>query len=154
MIEISTGKRIKPRAPRAIILLSAAVVVMLWSGLFYDSKKTEEVAIERRLLRDKSREGRCCFAYLSIPHRLGATPQLISNYPSAWTTHYLQSHYERFDPVIIQALGRPEPFEWGLEVGTMTTSRPQQELLEEAAKLAFATDSQFRFTMVVARSPQ
>jgi LuxR family transcriptional activator of conjugal transfer of Ti plasmids len=74
-----------------------------------------------------------CFAYLSMPARTGAEARLISNYPSAWTTHYLQRHYERFDPVIIQALGHPEPFEWGLGVGLMAASK-SQELFEEAAR--------------------
>jgi LuxR family transcriptional regulator, activator of conjugal transfer of Ti plasmids len=75
-----------------------------------------------------------CFAYLSVPRPSGAAPQLISTYPSAWTTHYLQNHYERFDPVILQALGRPEPFEWGLAVGPTTPSASQRELFEEAAR--------------------
>jgi LuxR family transcriptional activator of conjugal transfer of Ti plasmids len=74
-----------------------------------------------------------CFAYLSMPNRNGGHAGLISNYPSAWTTHYLQRHYERFDPVIIQALGYPEPFEWGLELGLLATSK-SQELFEEAAR--------------------
>lgn len=74
------------------------------------------------------------FAYLSMPHRPGTTPQLISTYPSAWTDHYLQNHYERFDPVIIQALSSPEPFQWGFGIDTTPPSIPQQELFEEAAK--------------------
>jgi DNA-binding CsgD family transcriptional regulator len=45
----------------------------------------------------------------------------------------LQRHYERFDPVIIQALGHPEPFEWGLGLGSLTLSK-SQELFEEAAR--------------------
>jgi LuxR family transcriptional activator of conjugal transfer of Ti plasmids len=75
-----------------------------------------------------------CFAYLWVPQRPNAKPHLISNYPSAWTTHYLQNHYERFDPVIIRALGHPDPFEWGLGVGSMTRPKAQRELFEEAAK--------------------
>jgi len=75
-----------------------------------------------------------CFAYMSVPHQPGGVPQLISNYPPAWTTHYLRSHYERFDPVIVQALSNPEPFEWGFEVGLSAPSEPQRELFEEAAK--------------------
>src|ERR1051325_5292180 len=48
MIGTSNGKQAKKlHAPRAMILLSAAVVVMLWSGLFYDLKKSEEVAIDQ-----------------------------------------------------------------------------------------------------------
>ena len=75
-----------------------------------------------------------CFAYLSVPHRPRATPRLISNYPPVWTTHYLQHHYERFDPVIIQALGHPEPFKWGLGAGSFASSEAQRELFEEAAR--------------------
>jgi hypothetical protein len=66
--------------------------------------------------------------------RPGADARLISNYPSAWTKRYLQSHYERCDPVIIRAFGHPEPFEWGLGVGSSIPSNPQRELFEEAAR--------------------
>jgi LuxR family transcriptional activator of conjugal transfer of Ti plasmids len=72
-----------------------------------------------------------CFAYLSMPDKTGGQPGLISNYPSAWTTHYLQRHYERF--VIIQALRHPEPFKWGLGVGLLIPSI-SQELFDEAAR--------------------
>jgi LuxR family transcriptional activator of conjugal transfer of Ti plasmids len=74
-----------------------------------------------------------CFAYLSMPDKKGGEAGVISNYPSAWTARYLQRHYERLDPVISRALRRPEPFEWGLGVGSL--ARPKsQELFEEAAK--------------------
>src|SRR5216684_4508074 len=49
-----------------------------------------------------------CFAYLSVPHHQGESQLLISNYPLAWTTHYLQKTYERCDPVIVRALRHPE----------------------------------------------
>jgi DNA-binding CsgD family transcriptional regulator len=75
-----------------------------------------------------------CFAYLSLPHRDGGQPQLISTYPVAWTTHYLQNHYERLDPVISQMLANREPFKWSLETGTDTITRPQKQLLSEAAQ--------------------
>ena len=75
-----------------------------------------------------------CFAYLSVAHCPGASAGLISNYPSAWTKLYVQSHYERFDPVIIRALRHPEPFEWGVETGSSTSSELQRELFEKAAK--------------------
>jgi LuxR family transcriptional activator of conjugal transfer of Ti plasmids len=74
-----------------------------------------------------------CFAYLSMPDKTESLAGLISTYPSAWTTHYLKSHYERFDPVIIQALSDPEPFEWGLGIGPLAPSK-SQELFEEAAR--------------------
>lgn len=75
-----------------------------------------------------------CFAYLSVPDRTGSKARLISNYPVTWTARYLEGHYERFDPVITQALSHPEPFEWGLEIKSITLSRPQRELFDEAAQ--------------------
>jgi LuxR family transcriptional regulator, activator of conjugal transfer of Ti plasmids len=74
-----------------------------------------------------------CFAYLSMPDKTGGLAGLISNYPSAWTTHYLQKHYERFDPVVIQALSHPGPFEWGLGIESLAPSN-SHELFEEAAR--------------------
>jgi LuxR family transcriptional regulator, activator of conjugal transfer of Ti plasmids len=73
-----------------------------------------------------------CFAYLSMPEKKGGRAGLISNYPSAWTAHYLQRHYERFDPVIIQTLSHPDPFEWGLGVGPLASPK-SQDLFAEAA---------------------
>jgi LuxR family transcriptional activator of conjugal transfer of Ti plasmids len=86
-----------------------------------------------------------------MPIRPGAAPQLISDCPSAWTTHYLQSHYERFDPVIIRALDDPEPFKWGLGVGPITPSKLEQELFEDAAQFGI----RYGFTVPIhdSRSP-
>ena len=55
-----------------------------------------------------------CFAYLALPQKLDGTPRLMSTYPKEWTSHYLRSHYERIDPVIMQALRDTEPFRWGI----------------------------------------
>lgn len=68
-----------------------------------------------------------------MPRRPRLDPTLITNYPSAWTEHYLQCHYERFDPVIIRALGDPEPFEWGPGTEVGGESKLQHELFAEAA---------------------
>src|SRR5260370_14934742 len=75
-----------------------------------------------------------CFAYLVVPRDQGPTARLISSYPAAWTKHYLKRHYERFDPVIIRALARSEPFEWGLGLEPRILSEKHRELFEEAAK--------------------
>jgi LuxR family transcriptional regulator, activator of conjugal transfer of Ti plasmids len=85
-----------------------------------------------------------CFAYLSMPDQTGGQAGLISNYPSAWTTLYLERHYERLDPVIIQALGHPEPFQWGL--GILASSK-SHELFEEAARFGI----RYGFTITAAR---
>lgn len=74
-----------------------------------------------------------CFAYLVLPGHSRATARLISNYPVAWTSHYLQSHYERLDPVIVQVLGECEPFEWGEDIGLIRPSKEQREMLDQAA---------------------
>jgi DNA-binding CsgD family transcriptional regulator len=73
------------------------------------------------------------FAYLSMPYRRGDAPRLISTYPSDWTAHYLRNHYERLDPVIIQALAGLEPFEWGLGTRLKTMSTAQCKLFNEAS---------------------
>ncbi len=75
-----------------------------------------------------------CFAYLSLPSPTGGAPELISTYPVKWTDHYLRQSYERLDPVIIEARGTPEPFEWGHELSGLRLSKLQHELLDEAAQ--------------------
>ena len=74
-----------------------------------------------------------CFAYLAMPRGTAAEPQLISTYPSDWTDYYLQSRYERLDPVILRALRGTEPFEWGLGVGPGALTKRQQQIFDEAA---------------------
>lgn len=75
-----------------------------------------------------------CFAYLSLPSRKGGAPELISTYPVKWTDHYLRQSYERLDPVIIEAVATPQPFEWGNEFSRERLSKSQQGFLEEAAE--------------------
>ncbi|WP_349509931.1 LuxR family transcriptional regulator [Bradyrhizobium sp. LTSP857] len=75
-----------------------------------------------------------CFAYLIVPKRAIDQPGLISSYPPSWTEHYLRNHYERLDPVIVKALGGPEPFEWGMDVEPTRLSKSQQQLFDEAAE--------------------
>lgn len=73
-----------------------------------------------------------CFAYLALPSHAKGSPVLISTYPPGWTAHYLGQRYQRFDPVIIDALRRTEPFQWG---GDRVRSRSlaQKQLFDEAA---------------------
>lgn len=73
------------------------------------------------------------FAYLSMPRRMHSAPELISNYPDAWTAHYLKRKYQTVDPVILQATDNTEPFDWGLKPGKQVLSVPQREMFEEAA---------------------
>lgn len=75
-----------------------------------------------------------CFAYLALPCRRGDRPQLISTYPVNWTDHYLRNHYEKCDPVIIEALANPEPFEWGPGLSSRSLTKLQQRFFEEATR--------------------
>lgn len=74
-----------------------------------------------------------CFAYLVLSSRPDDKARLISSYPADWTRRYLESRYERLDPVIRQTLDRSRPFQWGLDAAPCRLSRRQQQLLEEAA---------------------
>jgi DNA-binding CsgD family transcriptional regulator len=74
-----------------------------------------------------------CFAYLSMPRKPRTDPTLITNYPLAWTEHYLERHYQRLDPVISRALRDPEPFKWGSGTSMVAETKPEQELFAEAA---------------------
>jgi LuxR family transcriptional regulator, activator of conjugal transfer of Ti plasmids len=55
-------------------------------------------------------------SYLLAPADDKAQADLISTYPASWKSHYLHSHLERVDPVILQASDATQFFEWGGEV--------------------------------------
>jgi hypothetical protein len=84
-----------------------------------------------------------CFAYLALPQKLDGTPRLMSTYPKEWTSHYLRSHYERIDPVIMQALRDTEPFRWGIGSTERYLSPAQKRLLDEASQYGIRLDSPF-----------
>lgn len=75
-----------------------------------------------------------CFAYIRMPRDGSSLAALISTYPSKWTEHYLQHHYERLDPVIQQAHAFTEPFEWGLGADSFPLTEQQKNLFDEANK--------------------
>jgi LuxR family transcriptional activator of conjugal transfer of Ti plasmids len=73
------------------------------------------------------------FAYLFAGRQSNAEVKLISNYPEAWTSHYLANGYEEIDPVIDRAVRTCEPFQWGRECWSHDLCGPQFQLLEDAA---------------------
>ena len=75
-----------------------------------------------------------CFAYLALPNKFDRKARIISTYPSEWVTRYVQSHYERIDPVIVQALQSPEPFQWGIGSSAASQSTAQRQLFDEASE--------------------
>ncbi|MEQ1521845.1 MAG: LuxR family transcriptional regulator [Aestuariivirga sp.] len=73
------------------------------------------------------------FAYLFAARQSHAEVKLISNYSTAWTSHYLAEGFEEIDPVIHKALQTHEPFQWGCECWSHQIGGQQFQLLEEAA---------------------
>ncbi|MBZ0260818.1 MAG: autoinducer binding domain-containing protein, partial [Hyphomicrobiales bacterium] len=73
------------------------------------------------------------FAYLFVGRQSNAEVKLISNYPTAWTSHYLANGYEEIDPVIDRVVRTREPFQWGCECWSHQICDPQFQLLEDAA---------------------
>lgn len=94
---------------------------------------TDEAEFNKAMSRAASALELSCFAYLCLPQRSTENARLISTYPVPWTTHYLDRHYERLDPVIRQALRVTEPFEWGNGIAPAKLSTAQHQLFEEAA---------------------
>lgn len=75
-----------------------------------------------------------CFAYLALSRSSNGAPRLISTYPERWTSHYLRSHYQRIDPVIVQALKDTEPFCWGPDIASAYHSPAQRQVLDDASQ--------------------
>jgi LuxR family transcriptional regulator, activator of conjugal transfer of Ti plasmids len=74
-----------------------------------------------------------CFAYLSMQSTPEVRALAISTYPMDWTTLYLQEHFERLDPVIIQAARDMQPFLWGAGTDAFALSKSQKDFLDLAA---------------------
>jgi LuxR family transcriptional regulator, activator of conjugal transfer of Ti plasmids len=73
------------------------------------------------------------FAYINIAPRSKITPTLISTYPEAWTSRYLQQRFQKHDPVIVRARQSTAPFDWGADTLTAAASSKGREIFEEAA---------------------
>ncbi|MES0063884.1 LuxR family transcriptional regulator [Mesorhizobium sp. M0041] len=74
------------------------------------------------------------FAYFTYPSASGDAPQLISNYPSSWTSRYLQQRYHSLDPVILRGLQGWDIFDWGVDRARHCLPNSQQQILESAAE--------------------
>ena len=75
-----------------------------------------------------------CFAYMFASLQVDAEVKLISNYPHAWTDHYLAENYQLLDPVIISAARQSEPFQWGRDHWSQDLGDLQLKLLDDATQ--------------------
>jgi LuxR family transcriptional activator of conjugal transfer of Ti plasmids len=73
------------------------------------------------------------FAYIDIAPRSKIEPTLISTYPEAWTSRYLQQRFQEHDPVIVRARQCTAPFDWGADTLTAAISPKGREIFDEAA---------------------
>jgi LuxR family transcriptional regulator, activator of conjugal transfer of Ti plasmids len=94
---------------------------------------SDEQALRRAMETAASSIDLSFFAYLMLPSGPCQSARLISNYPAQWTSHYLQQHHERLDPVIRRVQYGTEPFEWGPDLNFSVLSPQQLELLADAA---------------------
>jgi len=97
------------------------------------SGRPNQGELEKALAGTAGALGLPMFAYLLLPERRSA-PSLISNYPGAWTQHYLAHRYDRLDPVIGTAARAVEPFEWGPELRVGQGSAGCGRFFAEAAE--------------------
>ena len=76
------------------------------------------------------------FAYLAVHTTSGSSgnPLLISTYPTAWTTHYMDQNYFNFDPVVLRGSRSVLPFTWGTENITSRLRDNQKRLFDEAGE--------------------
>ena len=62
----------------------------------------------------------------------------ISNYPVAWSQHYISSGYVNDDPVIQQVYKTRTPFIWQEQINPDTLSRGQKRLFVDAADIGIS----------------
>jgi DNA-binding CsgD family transcriptional regulator len=72
------------------------------------------------------------FAYFVLADGRNGPGVLVSNYPTAWTDHYMRCGYEQVDPVIVQARSMTDPFHWGRGSAIGALSPAQAGFMEEA----------------------
>ncbi len=71
------------------------------------------------------------FAYLGLPNISGKKSRLISNYDELWTGHCTAQTYHLCDPVILNAMRRCDPFNWGVDF--VRISETTRKFFREAA---------------------
>lgn len=79
------------------------------------------------------------FAYAHLP--LGSKPSAhyISNYPSSWTSIYLQRQYQHIDPVVFHGSCREAPFRWGRDHCLGSHSNIARQFFDEAAEFGICS---------------
>jgi LuxR family transcriptional regulator, activator of conjugal transfer of Ti plasmids len=92
------------------------------------------IALREAMSRASQALGLHSFAYIKISPRSTIEPTLITTYPEAWTSRYLEERFERHDPVIVRAKHDIAPFDWGADTLTTVVSLKGREVFEEAAR--------------------
>jgi DNA-binding CsgD family transcriptional regulator len=63
---------------------------------------------------------------------------MLHNYPAVWERHFSEARLHEIDPVLRRAERDPSPFFWDTEFQTRSITRPQKQVLAEAAGLGLA----------------
>jgi DNA-binding CsgD family transcriptional regulator len=63
---------------------------------------------------------------------------MLHNYPAVWERHFSEARLHEIDPVLQRAERDPMPFFWDAEFQTESITKPQKQVLAEAAALGLA----------------
>jgi LuxR family transcriptional activator of conjugal transfer of Ti plasmids len=69
------------------------------------------------------------FAYINLSAN---APLVISSYPRAWTTHYIESGYQRLDPIVRRARRENGVFAWHSRLPGLIRTPQQRRFFGEA----------------------
>ncbi|HUA25240.1 MAG TPA: LuxR family transcriptional regulator [Steroidobacteraceae bacterium] len=80
------------------------------------------------------------FAFCSHVDPLNPPPDavMLHNYPAAWERHFSEARLHEIDPVLRRAERDPMPFFWDAEFQTGHLTKPQKQVLADAAGLGLA----------------
>ena len=99
---------------------------------FADAIQTveNEAGLQKVAGRFAKRLGFQWFAYLNIS---ADAPSIISSYPSAWTSHYVESGYQQLDPVVRRARHERRAFAWNGRLSGFVRTAGERRFFGEAA---------------------
>jgi LuxR family transcriptional activator of conjugal transfer of Ti plasmids len=95
---------------------------------------SSEAELETQFIKVLNRLGVHHFAYFNIPNTDNIAPKVITNYPTAWVTHWVENHYERVDSTVALCKVTNDPFTWSFSREVFAQNSLLQCYWEEATQ--------------------
>lgn len=95
---------------------------------------SSEAELETQFNKVLNRLGIHHFGYFNIPKTDNISPKIITNYPSAWVTHWVESHYDKVDSSVALCKVTTEPFTWSFSRDVFAQNKSLQCYWDEAAQ--------------------